>query len=85
LERNVDAVTPIPPNMETRRKPTDEQLAHVLEIMLRVDPEKNEPRFAFSFKLLECFKINTFIPTTIPKRIAVIVESIEPITASSGK
>jgi hypothetical protein len=53
LERNADAVTPIPPKVETRRKPTDEQLGHVLEIMLRVDPEKNEPRFIFIFKLRE--------------------------------
>ena len=34
MERNVDAVNPIPPNVETRRKPIDEQLAQVLEIML---------------------------------------------------
>jgi hypothetical protein len=40
LERNVDAVTPIPPNVETRRKPTDEQLAQVLEIILSVEPKK---------------------------------------------
>ena len=40
MERNVDAVTPIPPNVETRRNPIDEQLAHVLEITLRVDAEK---------------------------------------------
>jgi hypothetical protein len=57
LERNADAVTPIPPNVETRRKPIEEQLAHVLEIMPRVEPEKNEPKLIFIFKLLECFKI----------------------------
>ena len=83
MERNVDAVTPIPPNVETRRNPTDEQLAHVLEIMLRVDPEKNDPMV--SFKLPECFNINTFIPTTIPIRTAVIIERINPVTASSGR
>jgi hypothetical protein len=37
LERNVDAVTPIPPNVETRRKPNEEQLAHVLDSTLKVD------------------------------------------------
>jgi hypothetical protein len=49
LERNVDAVTPIPPKVETRIKPTDEQLAHILEIMLRVEPEKSEPIVTFKF------------------------------------
>ena len=83
MERNVDAVTPIPPNVETRRKPTDEQLAHVLEIMLRVEPEKSEPTYTLKFP--ECFTIYTFILTTIPRRIAVIVERINPITASSGR
>ena len=40
MERNVDAVTPTPPNVETRRKPNEEQLAHVLDSTLKVDPEK---------------------------------------------
>jgi hypothetical protein len=83
LERNVDAVTPMPPNVETRRKPTDEQLAHVLDIMLRVEPEKREPIITFKFP--ECFIIYTFILTTIPISTAVIVERIKPITASSGR
>jgi hypothetical protein len=72
LERNADAVTPMPPNVETRRKPTEEQLARVLEIILNVEPEKSEPIITLSF--LECFTIYTFILTTIPIRIAVIVE-----------
>jgi hypothetical protein len=38
LERKVDAVIPTPlPNVETRRKPSEEQLAHVLESALRDD------------------------------------------------
>jgi hypothetical protein len=82
LERNVDAVTPTPPNVETRRKPTDEQLAHVLEIMLSVEPEKSEPIVTFRFP--KCF-IYTFILITIPIRMADIVERINPITASSGR
>jgi len=43
LERNVDVVMPIPPKVETSKKPADEQLAHVLDIMLKVEPEKSEP------------------------------------------
>jgi hypothetical protein len=83
LERNVEAVIPIPPKVETRRKPTDEQLAHVLEIILKVEPEKSEPMVTFKFP--EYFNIYTFILTTIPIRIAVIVERINPITVSSGR
>ena len=69
--------------METRRKPTDEQLAQVLEIMLRVEPEKSEPISIFRF--LECFIMYRFILITIPISIAVIVERINPIIASSGR
>ena len=83
MERNVDAVTPIPPNVETRRKPIDEQLAQVLEIMLSVEPEKSEPMVNFRFR--ECLIIYTFILTTIPISTAVIVERINPIIASSGR
>jgi len=83
LERNVDADTPIPPNVETRRKPTDEQLAQVLESILSVEPEKSEPIVTFKFP--ECFNTYTFILTTIPISIAVIVERINSINASSGR
>jgi hypothetical protein len=83
LERKVDAVTPTPPKVDTSRKPNEEQLAHVLEIILRVEPEKNEP--IFIFKPLECFNTYMFILTTIPMRTAVIVERMNPNTASSGR
>ena len=83
MERNVDAVIPIPPKVEIRREPTDEQLAHMLEIMLRVEPEKSEPMFTFKFP--EYFNIYTFILKTIPISIADIVERINPIAASSGR
>jgi hypothetical protein len=83
LERNADAVIPIPPNVDTRRKPIDEQLAHMLEIMLRVEPEKSEPMVTFKFR--EYFNTYTFVLTTIPIRIAVIVERINPSNASSGR
>jgi hypothetical protein len=69
--------------VDTRRKPTDEQLAHVLEIMLNVEPEKSEPIVTFRFP--ECFTIYTFILTTIPIRTADIVERINPTNASSGR
>ena len=69
--------------METRRKPTDEQLAHMLEIMLRVELEKSDPMVTFKFP--EYFNMYTFILTIIPIRIAVIVERINPIVASSGR
>jgi hypothetical protein len=49
LERNVDAATSIPSKVETRRKPTDEELAHVVEIMLKLDPENSEPRPFLTF------------------------------------
>jgi hypothetical protein len=52
LDKNVDAVTPTPPNVETRRKPSEEQLAHVLESTLIVEPEKNEVRLILD--LSEC-------------------------------
>jgi hypothetical protein len=83
LERKADAVTPTLPNVDTRRKPADEQLAHMLEIMLRVQPEKSEPIVIFKFP--EYFNMYTFILTTIPISIAVIVERINPTTASSGR
>jgi hypothetical protein len=83
LERNVDAVRPRPPKVETRRKPTEEQLAQVLEIMLSVEPEKSEP--VVTFKFPECFTIYKFILITIPIRSAVIVERINPTNASSGR
>ena len=83
MERKVDAVTPTAPNVETRRKPIEEQLAHVLEITLKVEPEKNEPTLIF--KPLECFNAYTFMLTTIPIRTAVIVERMNPNTASSGR
>ena len=73
----------MPPNVETRRKPTDKQLAQVLEIILNVEPEKSEPIVTLRFP--ECLTIYVFILTTIPIRIPVIVERINPATASSGR
>ena len=36
-DRKADAVTPIPPNVETKKTPSVKQLAHVLESALRDD------------------------------------------------
>jgi len=55
----------------------------VLESTLKVDPEKSD--LIFIFKPFECLSTYTFIPTTIPKRTVVIVERINPVTASSGR
>ena len=60
----------------------DEQLAHVLESTLIVEPDRKEASPIFSF---ECLNTYTFMLTTIPKRIEVIVARMKPITASSGR
>jgi hypothetical protein len=83
LERNIDVVTPIPPKVETRRNATDEQLTHMFEIMLKVEPEISEPMVSFKFS--EYFNTYTFILTTIPMSIADVVERINPNAASSGR
>ena len=70
------------PKIETRRNPNEEQLAHVLESTLTVEPEKKEASPIFNF---ECLNTYTFILTTIPKRIEVTVARMNPITASSGR
>ena len=82
MESNVDAATPSPPNVETRRKPNEEQLAHVLDSTLKVDPEKNE---AVIFKPFKCLKTYTFMLTTTPISTAIMFERINPVTASSGR
>ena len=82
MVRKVEAAIPAPPNVETMRNPSEEQLAHVLERTLMVEPEKKEARFIFNF---ECFKTYRFILTNIPNNIEVSVERIKPTTASSGR
>ncbi|MEP6574875.1 MAG: hypothetical protein ABJB85_00370 [Nitrososphaerota archaeon] len=82
MDKKVDAAIPAPPNVETRTNPNEEQLAHVLESTLTVDPEKNDVILIFN---LECLNTYTFMLTTIPKSIADRFERIKPTTASSGK
>jgi hypothetical protein len=55
----------------------------VLERTPRADPEKNE--VTLILKPLECLNTYTFILTTTPKRIDVIVKRMNPLIASSGK
>ena len=44
-------MTPMLPNVDINRNPTDEQLLHTLDTMLRDDPENNDFLLIFS---LEC-------------------------------
>jgi hypothetical protein len=69
--------------VETRRKPNEEQIAHVLDSTLKVDQEKNEA--AVIFKPSEGLNTYTFMLTTIPISTAVMFERINPVTASSGR
>jgi hypothetical protein len=83
LVRRVDTVTPTPPNAEIRTKPSEEQLAHVLESTLRDEPENKDD--TLSFRFIECLSTYTFMLTTMPRRIDVIFERMKPATASLGK
>jgi len=83
LVRRVDAVRPTPPKVDIRTKPSEEQLAHMLESTLRDDPENNDELLTFS--LLECLSTYTFMPTTMLISIAVILETMKSTTPSLGK
>jgi hypothetical protein len=72
---------PIPPNVDTRAKPMDEQLIQVLDIN-PIDVPENKDLLSFNF---EFFIMNIFILTTIPTSTAVILVRIKPNTASSGR
>lgn len=48
----MEIVIPAPPNVDTRRKPSEEQLAQVLERTPMEEPEKKDA--AFNFIPLEC-------------------------------
>ena len=82
MDNNVDAAIPTPPNVETRRNPKEEQLAHVLESTLKLEPDKNEAMLNFNF---ECLKTYAFMLNTIPKSIDVKFVRIKPTTASGGR
>ena len=45
-------MTPILPNVDINRKPTDEQLLHTPDIMLKEDPESSDLLLIFRLKCL---------------------------------
>ena len=80
-EKKFEINIPIPPNVDTRTKPIDEQLAQVLDINPIDAPEnKDLPSFNFEFLIMYIF-----ILKTIPISTAVILVRIKPNTASSGR
>ena len=83
MVRNVDTDTPTAPKVEIRTKPSEEQLAQVLESTLRDEAENKEDTLTFSF--FKCRSTYTFMLTTIPIRIDIIFERMKPATASLGK
>jgi len=83
LVRKVDNVTPVPPKVDIKTKPSEEQLAHILESTLRDDPENNDDVLTFSF--FDCTSTYTFILMTSPIRMAVMFEIIKSMVASPGK
>jgi hypothetical protein len=48
----LEAMIPIPPNVDIKRKPTDEQLLHTLDMMPSDDPENNDLLLIFRLKCL---------------------------------
>lgn len=40
---NEDVAAPAVPNVVARKTPIDEQPTHMLDAVLRIEPEKNEP------------------------------------------
>ena len=83
MVKKVDTVTPTPPKADIRTKPSEEQLAHVLESTLRDEPENKDDTLSFLF--IECLSTYTFMLTTMPRRIDEIFERRKPTTASLGK
>jgi hypothetical protein len=55
----------------------------VLERTPRAEPEKSDVLLILN--PFECLNMYRFILTTIPNRIDIIVERMNPVTASSGK
>jgi hypothetical protein len=48
----VDANNPALPNVDTRKNPSEEQLAHVLEMTLIEEPEKRDARLILTLEFL---------------------------------
>jgi len=73
----------MPPKVETSSNPADEQLTHVLEKTPMAEPENSDA--VLGLKPLACLNRYRFILITIPNRIDIIVERMNPTTASLGK
>ena len=71
-----------PHEVDASRKPSEAQLAPVLE---RMPMEEKKEVAILNFMSLECLSTYTFILTTIPKILAVVLERIKPKIASSGR
>ncbi|MGA6991886.1 MAG: hypothetical protein WBX81_15830, partial [Nitrososphaeraceae archaeon] len=82
IARKLEAMTPIVPNVDIRRKPIDEQLLHTPDMTPNADPENKD---ALLILILECLMTYTFILTSIPNRIETMVVRINPTIASSGR
>ena len=51
MDRKVDVANPAPPNIDIKRNPSEEQLAHVLESILNPDPDMKDLKLILN---LEC-------------------------------
>ena len=83
MVRNVDAATPNPPKVDISRDPSEEQPAQALETTLSDEPEKSD--LIPLFKPLKCLMTYRFMLITAPARTAVIFDTINPPTESSGR
>ena len=72
---------PKPPNVDTTRKPIEEQLAQVLEAIPRIEPENNDLS-NFNSEFLITY---TFMATNTPINTEVMFVRMNPAIASSGR
>lgn len=72
-EKKFEIKMPIPPKVETKAKPIEEQLAHVLATSPKDVPE-NKDLLNLNFEFL---KIYIFILSTIPNKAEVILVKIK--------
>jgi hypothetical protein len=78
--RNPVATIPAPPNVEIVKNPIDEQLAQVLEIIPKREPESNDlSNLALAFLIAYAF-----IENTIDSRIVLVLVIMNPNIASPG-
>ncbi len=78
---NEDVATPAVPNAVARKTPIEEQPTHMLEAVLRIEPEKNDLPIFNERKFLMMYM---FMLTTIPTSGAVMFERTKPGSALEG-